>query len=151
MTEFNGRVFVAGMENAAYFATDLFFEAFRSPFPLPRSQAGLSVATPAKLWRQYVAFYKWSETHIEPVAFANFIRHGNVYLEGGLCARRNFYRRLPPDHWAQCKQRGGIVQILLEEAAKELTDAIAWFGYCGDSKSWRVNARIGYQRTRHRI
>ena len=41
------------------------------------------------------------------------------------------------------------MQILLTQAAKELDDATAWFGYCGDVKSWLVNERIGYHRTRH--
>jgi hypothetical protein len=39
--------------------------------------------------------------------------------------------------------------MLLEAAAAELNDASAWFGYCGDAKSWLVSARIGYVRTRH--
>jgi len=139
------------MADASFFATDLFFEAFRSAFPVPpRGPASGRANAESDVWRQYVAFYQWSASSVEPVAFANFIRRGDVYLEGGLCARRSFYRRLPERHWRECKARGGIVQILLEHAARELNDALAWFGYCGDAKSWRVNERIGYERTAHR-
>jgi hypothetical protein len=138
-----------GLRDASFFATDLFLEAFRQPFPVPRDSGGLPIRTATGDWRQYVAFYKWSETWIEPVAFANFIRHDDVWLEGGLCARRHFYRRLPAAHWRECKARGGIVRMLLEAAAGELNEAAAWFGYCGDAKSRLLAERIGYVQTRH--
>jgi hypothetical protein len=141
--------FVLGMRDASFFATDLFREGFGQPFPRPRPGAGLSIPTPDETWHQYVAFYKWSETAIEPVAFVNFIRYENVYLEGGLCARRNFYRRLPPEHWRECKARGGIVQVLLEQAMRELADADAWFGHSSNNPAWLVNERLGFEKTRH--
>lgn len=149
MRSFSEAVYVVRMANAAFFAADLFREAFAANFPVPRENVGLPISTPLNVWHQYVAFYKWSETCIEPVAFVNFLRYGDVYLEGGLCARRNFYRRLPTGHWAECKQRGGIVQVMLETASNDLSDAIAWYGYCGDRKSWLVSRRIGYERTLH--
>ena len=144
MRSFAESTFVVGMPNAAFFVADLFEEAFGTPFPAPPASAA------DEHWRQYVAFYKWSDASVEPVAFANFIRRGDVYLVGGLCARRNFYRRLPPAHWRECKARGGVVQMLLDAAAQELDDATALFGYCGDAKSWRVSERAGYARTGHR-
>jgi hypothetical protein len=143
MNAFAESTLVLGMPNASFFATDLFFEGFRTAFPQPPADA-------ADRWRQYVAFYKWSDSSVEPVAFANFIRHRGAYLVGGLCARRNFYRRLPRAHWRECKERGGIVQMLLDTAARDLADAIALFGYCGDRKSWLVSERAGYARTAHR-
>ena len=149
MKSFAESTLVQGMPDASFFATDLFFEGFGQPFPMPRDESGLSIATPRDSWHQYVAFYKWSETNIEPVAFVNFIRFGNVYLEGGLCARRNFYRRLPPEHWRECKARGGIVQILLERAMSELDDADAWFGHSSNNPAWLVNERLGFEVTRH--
>jgi hypothetical protein len=149
MRSFRESVCILRMADASFFAADLFNEAFASPFPNPRDGCGVAIPTPPNVWNQYIALYKWSEVELEPVAFANFLRHRNVYLEGGLCARRSFYRRLPEAHWEECKRRGGIVQVLLERAAEELDDAVAWFGYCGDRKSWLVNQRIGYQRTRH--
>jgi hypothetical protein len=141
--------FVLQMRDASFFATDLFFEAFGQPFPKPRETAGLSIATPHDTWHQFVAFYKWSETNVEPVAFVNFIRHGNVYLEGGLCARANFYRRLSPAHWRECKERGGIVQIMLETAIGGLNDADAWFGHTSNNPAFLVNERLGFEITRH--
>jgi len=44
--------------NAQYFAAELFVESFRVPFPVPRENAGLAIATPPENWRQEVAFYK---------------------------------------------------------------------------------------------
>jgi hypothetical protein len=140
--------FVLGMRDASFFASGLFFEAFGQAFPKHRATTGLSIPTPPDSWHQYVAFYKWSETNVEPVAFANFIRYGDVYLEGGLCARRNFYRRLPPAHWRECKERGGIVQVLLEQAIRELDDADAWFGHSSNNPAWLVNERLGFEVTR---
>ena len=140
---------VLGMRDASFFATDLFFEAFGQAFPKPQTTTRLSIQTPRDSWYQYVAFYKWSETNVEPVAFVNFIRHGDVYLEGGLCARRNFYRRLSPDHWRECKARGGIVQMLLEHAMRERDDADAWFGHTSIKPAFVVSERLGFERTRY--
>lgn len=147
---FDDAVSIAGMTNAATFAADLFNEAYRAPFPIPRADSGLSIPTPPSIWRQYVAFYRWSPEQVEPVAFVNVLRYGDARLVGGLCARRNFYRRLPPSHWRACRARGGVVQMLLERMADEERDAAALFGYVGDAKSWRVSERAGYARTRHR-
>lgn len=146
---FADSVAFVGMSNAAFFAADLFREGFNAPFPVPRRDSGLAIPTPPEMWRQYVAFYKWSVLDLEPVAFVNFLRHGDAWLVGGLCARRNFYRRLPDAHWQACKAHGGVVQMLLDAAAGELAGAAALFGYCGDAKSWRVAERAGYRKTRH--
>lgn len=135
--------------NAEFFARELFYECFRAPFPVPRENCGLPIDTASHRWHQYVAFYRWSETSFEPVGFCNWIRHGDVYLEGGMCVRRNFYRRLPREQWDACKARGGVAQIMMETAASELRDAVAWFGYCGDKQAYRVDARVGYEPTRH--
>ena len=143
---FERSTLVLGLADASFFAADLFRAAFGAAFPVPPPPG----APGAGAWRQYVALYRWSPERIETVAFVNFIRRGDAWLEGGLCAQRSFYRRLPPAHFAACKARGGIVQLMLEAAARELDDAAAWFGYCGDAKSWRVSERIGYEHTGHR-
>jgi len=38
----------------------------------------------------------------------------------------------------------------MEQAARELTDCKAWFGYCGDAKALAVDLRVGYVPTGHR-
>jgi hypothetical protein len=149
MNSFDESLHVSFFRNAHYFAADLFYEAFAIPFPVPRENAGLSIATPPENWRQQVAFYKWSETHIEPAGFCNWIRYADGYLCGGLCVRSDFYRSLPREHWLVCRERGGVAQIMLETAFRELTDCVAWFGYCGDKKAYIVGIRAGYQPTRH--
>jgi hypothetical protein len=141
---------VIGQRNAELFAAGLFVESFAVPFPRPRDNCGLPISTPPENWRQYVAFYKWSDTHFEPIGFCNWIRYGTVYLEGGMCVRRNFYRRLPRDHWEQCRAAGGVAQLMMEKAAVDLNDCDAWFGYCGDKKASIVDARVGYVPTRHK-
>jgi hypothetical protein len=140
---------VSFFRNAEYFAADLFYESFRIPFPVPREHSGLSIPTPPEHWWQEVAFYKWSETHLEAAGFCNWIRYADCYLCGGMCVRNNFYRRLPREHWVACRERGGIAQIMLEAAFHDLTDCTAWFGYCGDKKAYIVDIRSGYQPTRH--
>lgn len=149
MKDFNASICVLRTESAAFFAADIFQESFGSPFPQPADNCGLAIPTPPENWRQYVVFYRWSETSFEPVGFCNFIRYGEVYLEGGMCVKRGFYRRLPKEHWQQCKARGGIAQIVMEEASRELDDCTAWFGYCGDKMAFEVDKRIGYQPTAH--
>jgi len=150
MRSFSESIHVAGFANAEFFAAGLFYESFSLHFPVPRDNCGLSIPTPAENWRQYVAFYKWPDDTIEPVGFCNWIRYGDVYLEGGMCVRRNFYRRLPRQHWDACKDAGGVAQIIMESAARELTDCIAWFGYCGDKKALVVDLRVGYEPTHHK-
>ena len=141
--------FVVHMRDASFFATELFFEAFGQPFPKPRDSTGLSIPTPHDTWHQFVAFFKWSETHIEPVAFVNYIRFNDVYLEGGLCARRSFYRRLSPQHWQQCKEYGGVIRILMERSMRDLNDADAWFGHTSSNPAWLVGSKLGFEATRY--
>jgi hypothetical protein len=150
MKPFDDALHVATFRNAQFFAADLFYESFVQPFPVPRENAGLSIPTPPDNWWQQVAFYKWSEAHFEPVGFCNWIRYADCYLCGGLCVRNDFYRRLSREHWVSCRERGGIAQIMLETAFRELTDCAAWFGNCGDKKAHAACLRAGYQPTRHR-
>lgn len=147
MKSLDDSVSVIDLKNASFFAEGLFFEAFASAFPVPKDTSALPVPTPARNWHQYVAFYKWSDKHIEPIGFCNWIRYGDIYLEGGMCVSKSIYRRLPGEHWAQCKARGGIAQIMMEAAERELNDCDAWFGYCGDKKAFIVDSRVGYRRT----
>lgn len=149
MKSFNESICIIRTDSAAFFAADLFLENFGTPFPIPRDNCGLAIPTPPENWRQYVAFYRWTDLHFEPVGFCNFIRFGEVYLEGGLCVKKGFYRRLPKNHWRECKGRGGIAQILMEEASKKLNDCTAWFGYCGDKVAYLVDKRAGYIDTHH--
>jgi hypothetical protein len=134
--------------DAAFFASALFVESFAHPFPVPRDDAGLAVSTPVPGWHQYVALYRWPTGLIETVGFCNWVRFGEVYLEGGMCVKRDFYRRLPREHWRECRARGGIAQLIMESAATELNDCAAWFGYCGDRQAMIVDKRVGYEETR---
>lgn len=129
-------------------AEQLFREQFKADFPVPRLNAGLSIPTPPENWRQYVAVYRWPDGE-ETVGFCNWIKHRDVYLEGGMCVRSSFYRRMPREQFRECNERGGIAQMMMEHAAGELTDCKAWFGYCGDAKAMAVDLRFGYQKTRH--
>ncbi len=142
------RIFDAG--NAERYASDLFPESFNAPFPGPRDNAGLSIPTPRASWRQYVALYRWPDGREETVGFCNWIKHGEVYLEGGMCVQKTFYRRMPREQFRECQARGGIAQLVMEQAARELTDCTAWFGYCGDAKALAVDLRVGYVTTPHK-
>jgi hypothetical protein len=142
------RIFDAG--NAERYAADLFRESFNAPFPVPRENAGLAIPTPPESWRQYVALYRWPDGAEETVGFCNWIKHGEVYLEGGMCVKRTFYRRLPREQFRECNAAGGIAQLVMEQAARELTDCAAWFGYCGDAKALAVDLRVGYVPTEHK-
>lgn len=141
------RIFDA--KNAAPFASDLFRERFGQPFPVPRHNCGLSIPTPPENWRQYVARYSWDDGSRETVGFCNWIKYRDVYLEGGLCVKESFYRRMPKAHFEACRAAGGIAQMMMAKAAQELTDCVAWFGYCGDPKSLAVTLRAGYLKTEH--
>ena len=142
------RIFDAG--NAERLAGELFRESFNAAFPVPRDNCGLPIPTPPKNWRQYVAVYTWPDGAVETVGFVNFIKHGDVYLEGGMCVSKSFYKRLPREEFRQIKQRGGVAQMMMEQAERELTDCVAWFGYCGDAKALAVDLRAGYQPTSKR-
>ena len=145
------------LESIAIFATHdgeflagaLFEKCFGQGFPVPRDRSGLTIATPASGWSQYVALYRWPSGLFETVGFCNWIKHGEVYLEGGMCVEASFYRRLSRPHWKQCKSSGGVAQLLMQRAAEQLTDCVAWFGYCGDKKAMAVDKRLGYVATKH--
>jgi hypothetical protein len=139
------RIFDAG--NAEALAGALFRESFNAPFPVPREGCGLPIPTPPHAWRQYVAVYTWPDGAEETVGFCNFIRYGEVYLEGGMCVKKGFYKRMPRDHFRDCKARGGIAQMTMLAAEAELNDCAAWFGYCGDSMALAVDLRAGYEPT----
>jgi len=144
----NPRIFDA--RNAAAYASDLFRESFNAPFPVPRDNCGLSIPTPPANWRQYVALYRWPDGSEETVGFCNWIKYRDVYLEGGMCVKKSFYRRLPRAEFHDIHARGGVAQMMMEAAARELTDCKAWFGYCGDAKALAVDLRAGYETTDHK-
>jgi len=135
---FTARFHVQRFDDASYFATELFRESFGSAFPVPPSGAG---------WAQYVAFYRWDDGRIETVGFCNYLPFHTVWLEGGLCVRRTFYSRLPAAEGEQCRALGGVAQLIMEEAARELDDCEAWFAYIGDERSLKVCTRLGYRPT----
>lgn len=149
MASFDARFRIECFADASAHASALFRECFASEFPRPREDAGLPIATPPSNWRQFVAFYDWPDARCEAVGFCNWILHGRVYLGGGMCVSPTFYRRLPRDHFAACRERGGVAQLLLEAAFRRLTDGDAWFGYCGDRKAYVVDTRAGMVPTRH--
>ncbi len=139
-----GRIAAVRVPNADFFAAQLFVDSFAQPFPIPRDNCGLAIPTPPAAWRQFVALYRWPDDRVETVGFCNWIRFNDVYLEGGLCVRPGFYRRLPRAQFAECAERGGVAQIMMDAAAAELNDCPAWFGFCGDYKSYRVCLRAGF-------
>ena len=101
-------------------------------------------------WAQYVAFYRWDDGRIEPVGFCNYLPFDGVWLEGGLCVRRTFYSRLPSRQGEECRALGGVAQLIMETAARELDDCDAWFAYIGDERSLKVCTRMGYRPTGRR-
>jgi hypothetical protein len=134
--------------DAKRYAADLFRESFNVGFPVPQDNS-LPIPTPPQNWRQYVATYRWPDGREETVGFCNWILWRGVYLGGGMCVQKTFYRRLPREQFAECQARGGIAQMLLEAAFRELDDCIGWFGYCGDKKAMVVDLRAGFRPTRH--
>ena len=140
------RVFLA--QDAEHLARALFRESFNADFPVPHDNA-LPVPTPPRNWRQYVATYRWPDGREETVGFCNWILWRRVYLGGGMCVQKTFYRRMPREQFAELQRRGGIAQMLLETAFRELEDCVGWFGYCGDKKALAVDLRAGFQLTRH--
>lgn len=145
---------VKDVGDATAIAGELFQTSFNSAFPSPREfQLGEALVTKSA-WHQYVAQYTRVDGAVECVGFCNWIRyggkHGDVYLEGGMCVKKNFYRSLPKDEFLECKALGGVAQMMMEAAARDLNDAAAWFGYCGDHMAYRVDQRVGYQPTVHK-
>lgn len=149
MSTFEQSLRVFETREAARYASDLFRESFNSDFPAPRATRVIDTDIEPADWRQYVAMYRWPDGGEECVGFCNWIRYKDVYLEGGLIARRDFYRRLGREHFVACRARGGVAQIVMEHAATQLNDCVAWFGYCGDAKALQVDLRVGYVRTEH--
>lgn len=135
--------------DAAAIASELFRESFGAAFPVPHDNA-LPVPTPPSSWRQFVATYRWPDGNDEVVGFCNWIRYKDVYLQGGMCVRRTFYRRMPREQFRDLQSQGGLAQMIMAAAERELNDCVAWFGYCGDAKAMAVDLRAGYEPTRHK-
>ena len=150
MPTFNEALKVFQTNDAVGVAGTLFQESFNRIFPVPDARTILETQIQPEDWRQFVAIYTWPDGTSECVGFCNWIKYKDVYLEGGLSVQKHFYRRLTKPHFAECRARGGIAQIMMETAASELTDCAAWFGYVGDAKSMQVVLRVGYVRTAHR-
>ncbi|HVF65118.1 MAG TPA: hypothetical protein VNE58_14095 [Casimicrobiaceae bacterium] len=148
-TSFDETVRIFDARNARSLASELFRENFGADFPSPRDACGLPIPTPAENWHQYVALYRWPDGRDETVGFCNFIRHGHVYLEGGMCVKKGFYKRLSRDHFRRCKALGGVAEMMMRQAAEDLADCVAWFGYCGDRRALAVDLRAGYEPTAH--
>ncbi|MEO8102972.1 MAG: hypothetical protein ABI790_10615 [Betaproteobacteria bacterium] len=149
MSEFSEALKIVESKDAAPIASGLFYEAYRQDFPSPRDYQILETAIRPDNWRQYVAIYTWADGTEECVGFCNYIKYKDVYLEGGLAVRKNFYRRLSREAFTDCSEHGGIAQIIMETIATRLTDCVAWFGYVGDAKSLRVCLRVGYLQIDH--
>jgi hypothetical protein len=149
MDTLSDRLRILEVPNAAALASGLFRECFNQDFPVPRDNCGLSIPTPPENWHQFVAIYRWPDSTEETVGFCNWIRYRDVYLEGGMCVQRAFYRRLPRDHWKECSERGGLAQMMMQAAAARLNDCTAWFGFVGDKKALAADLRAGYQLTNH--
>lgn len=147
METLDERLRIREVANAAELAGELFYDSFRVPFPIPRDNCGLSIPTPPENWHQYVASYRWPDGKDEAVGFCNWIRYRDVYLEGGMCVRGNFYRRLPKEHYREISRRGGLAQMMMQAASERLNDCKAWFGFCGDPKALAVDLRFGYETT----
>lgn len=141
---------VRDVGDATLIAGELFQASFNSAFPSPREFQLGSEWVKKSAWHQYVAQYIRADGKVECVGFCNWIRYDDVYLEGGMCVKKHFYRSLPKHEFRDCKALGGVAQIMMESAARDLSDAAAWFGYCGDSQAYRVDQRVGYQPTAHK-
>ena len=50
----------------------------------------------------------------------------------------------------QSLSAGGLAQMMMAAAERELDDCVAWFGYCGDAKALAVDLRAGYVETNRR-
>jgi hypothetical protein len=138
---------VKDVGDATAIAGELFQTSFNSAFPSPREFQLGEVLVSKSAWHQYVAQYTSADGTVECVGFCNWIRYGDVYLEGGMCVKKNFYRSLSKAEFLECKSLGGVAQMMMETAARDLNDATAWFGYCGDHMAYRVDQRVGYQPT----
>jgi hypothetical protein len=143
---FKDALAIMEVSDAGFLIGDLFEVSFGAPFPRPRDDCGLPIPTPPENWHQFVALYRWPDGRFEAVGFCNWIRYGTVYLEGGLCVRTGFYRRIPDNHFQECSGAGGVAQLMMEAGADKLSDCEAWFGFCGDKKAYRVGIRVGYRR-----
>ena len=147
MATLDDRLLIREVSNASELASTLFEESFRAPFPVPRDNCGLAIPTPPENWHQYVATYRWPDGHEETVGFCNWIRYRDVYLEGGMCVRPSFYKRLPREDYREVSRRGGLAQMMMQAASQRLNDCKAWFGFCGDAKALAVDLRFGYELT----
>jgi hypothetical protein len=66
------------------------------------------------------------------------------WLCGGLCVDRMSYARATPADAEAWKRAGGIGEIILRDTFARLTDRVAIFGYCGDTRQWQHDLNVGF-------
>ena len=121
------------VSNAEFFVGDLFRRCFHDSLP--------------NYPRHYVAFYGPDSLKFQAVGYVHYTAFEGAYLCGGLCIDDRAYRRIPEQHRRLIKAAGGIAEQLLRYTFRDLVAAAALFGYVGDTRSERVNLRVGFQHT----
>jgi hypothetical protein len=120
---------------ADFFAGELFRRKFHVPppdFPI-----------------HFVSFYRAAPSDVRVIGYVHYSEFEDSYLCGGLVIDDRLYRRMPVAHREAIRKGGGIAEHLLRASFARLGHAAAIWGYVGDTRAERVDARVGFRRTDH--
>jgi GNAT superfamily N-acetyltransferase len=128
-------LYVQEVTAADFFVGELFRRKFHAPPP----------AFPI----HYVSFYRAAPTDIRVIGYVHYSEFEDSYLCGGLVIDDRIYRQMPASHREAIRRGGGIAEHLLKVTFARLGHAAAIWGYVGDTRAERVDARVGFRRTEH--
>ena len=120
---------VLEVEDAAFFAGELFQRVFGAPIPTYP--------------RHFVCLYRKDAATLLPVGYVHFSRFESMHLSGGQVVDRDAYPAIPPEHLDELPHRS-IGEYLMAEGIRQLGPTAAVFAFIGAPRSVAVNRDVGY-------
>src|SRR5690606_10968243 len=97
-----------------------------------------------------VTFYRQAWNCFVPVSYLHIRPRGDIYLAGGGCTDGRVFEMMTGEQRELVNQSGGLLMKAVRYAfSRFATRCDAFFGYCGDARSYEVNMQAGFEPTQH--
>ena len=84
------------------------------------------------------------------IGYVHHTRFGDASLAGGLVVSALEFRRLDGATAAAVRAEGGLAEFVMRASCASIEGVAAVFAYMGDTKSIRVNLRVGFVATEYK-
>ena len=124
-----GSLRLVEIDEATELAGPLFKQAFRAEIP--------------RFHRHFVLFRDIQDGHAV-IGYVHYTKSEDAYLAGGLVVSAMEFRKLDATTADLVRREGGFAEWVVRTTCDWLDDVDAVFAYMGDTKSIRVNSRVGF-------